>query len=67
MEAQVRGQYAHQWRDRKSEYERAVCELKFSENPVHGAWRRLSRTPWPGNPKADLLAQLTREWDDLNQ
>ncbi|SRR6266849_8454138 len=65
-EAAVRRDFAHQWRDRRSEYERALRDLKNSENSVHRAYRKLRRKQWPENAEAEQLGQLTREWDELN-
>lgn len=59
-ESAVRRRFAHQWRDRRSQYERDVRDLRHSENSIHRLYRKVMRKPWPENPNTDELARLTR-------
>lgn len=64
-ELALRRSYAHQWRDKKSQYERELRELRHSESPIHRRYRQAFGRRWPANPETDRLARITRQWDDL--
>ena len=63
-ENEIRGSYAQQWRDRKSQGERRIEDARDAETPLHAAWRQLVRRPWPEDERAEEIARLTRGWEE---
>ncbi len=60
----MRREFAIRWRNRKSQSERTISALRYSENFIHWIYRAVQR-PWPENPHADEIRVLTRRWEDL--
>lgn len=55
--------YAESWRNRKREAERKLEDIRDSESALHRAWRKARRRPWPTNPHAAEVAQLSKGWE----
>jgi hypothetical protein len=60
---EVRDAFAQRWRDRKSAADRALDDLRDSENVLHRRWRNIVRRPWPENPHREELWRLTQGWE----
>jgi hypothetical protein len=63
QEAELHARYAQRWRDRRSEVERRIRDVKYTENIVHWVWRKASFTHWPTNPWRDEIATLATAWE----
>jgi hypothetical protein len=55
---------AKKWRDYKRTSDRRIEEMREAEGVAVRAWRAASRKPWPVNPDAAKLLELTRAWED---
>lgn len=65
--ADLRRPYAQRWRDRRSEGERKIEDAHDEEWVLHDWWRKLPwvRRPWPEDPYAQQIEQLTRGWEEF--
>src|SRR5438105_1602853 len=60
----TRDESARRWRDFKRTSDRKIEEMKEIESITVRAWRVIKRRPWPVNPNAGELRDLTRLWED---
>jgi hypothetical protein len=62
-DSRIRDAFAQRWRDRKSAADRALEDLRDSENVLHRRWRNIVRRPWPENPHEEELRRISRGWE----
>jgi hypothetical protein len=62
-EGRVRAEFGTRWRNRKSEGERRIRDIRYSENLFHAAYRVVARKPWPHDPYAEEVSLLTGGWE----
>jgi hypothetical protein len=61
----MRREFATRWRDRKSESQRRIKRLRYSENFIHRLYRSAAGVDWPENPYEADIARLAQPWEDL--
>jgi hypothetical protein len=59
----IHEEFARRWRDRKREADRKAEALREDEGLGVRAWRRIVRKPWPENPDAEELKDITAVWE----
>src|SRR5262249_41123677 len=64
--ARARDDSARRWRDFKRARDREIEEIQEAEGATGRIWRAIAKKPWPVNPGANELRQLTLAWDDAD-